>query len=83
MFSARPSQSSLARTLGIALALSAASARAHAQAAPAVLAPRDYLGFEVGADRQLADWPQITGYFARLAAASPSVRVDTLGRTTT
>ena len=44
--------------------------------------PRAYLGFEIGADRTLANWPQITGYFARLAAASPAVRVDTLGRTT-
>ena len=35
--------------------------------------PREHLGFEVGADRQLADWGQIVGYFARLAAASPEV----------
>jgi hypothetical protein len=40
------------------------------------------LGFRVGADSQLADWGQISGYFARLAAASPRVRVDTLGATT-
>jgi hypothetical protein len=30
----------------------------------------------------LADWSQIGGYFTRLAAASPRIRVDTLGRTT-
>jgi hypothetical protein len=47
-----------------------------------VPAPATSLGFEVGADRRLADWPQITTYFARLAAASPAVRLDTLGRTT-
>lgn len=52
-------------------------------AAQAVPSPREVLGFEVGADRTLADWGQITGYFTRLAAASPTtVRVDTLGRTT-
>ena len=51
-------------------------------AAQSLPTPSEALGFEVGADRQLADWPQITGYFARLAAASPAVRVDTLGPTT-
>ncbi|MGQ0767190.1 MAG: M14 family metallopeptidase [Gemmatimonadota bacterium] len=47
----------------------------------AVIHPRDVLGHEVGADRKLADWSQITGYFSRMAAA-PGVRVDTLGPTT-
>ncbi|MGH7695928.1 MAG: hypothetical protein ACRENH_13155, partial [Gemmatimonadaceae bacterium] len=41
--------------------------------------PRAHLGFDVGADRKLADWPEITAYFARLAASSRTVRVDTLG----
>ena len=53
-----------------------------AQRQDAVPTPRAHLGFEVGADRTLADWAQITGYFSKLAAASPMVRVDTLGRTT-
>src|ERR671918_1766099 len=44
--------------------------------------PREHLGFEVGADRQLADWAQIVGYFEKLAAASPEVELDTLGPTT-
>jgi len=43
--------------------------------------PRDVIGHEVGADRKLADWGQIGTYFTRLAA-SPAVRVDTLGLTT-
>ena len=47
-----------------------------------VPSPRQVLGFEVGADKTLADWGQITNYFARLAAASPAVHVDTLGSTT-
>ena len=55
---------------------------AAAQRAEPVPTPRAHLGFEVGADRTLADWAQITGYFSKLAAASPLVRVDTLGRTT-
>jgi len=54
---------------------------------PAALAaqaptPESVLGFRVGADSMLADWGQIGAYFSRLVAASPQVRVDTLGRTT-
>jgi Zinc carboxypeptidase len=44
--------------------------------------PRSITKVEVGADRTLADWEQVTRYFAALAAASPAVRVDTLGPTT-
>ena len=55
---------------------------AFAQRQETVPTPSAHLGFEVGADRTLADWAQITGYFSKLAAASPMVRLDTLGRTT-
>ncbi len=56
-------------------------------AAPALSAqqvptPLSHFGFEIGADRQLADWSQLTGYYEALARSSPRVRVDTLGRTT-
>lgn len=44
--------------------------------------PESYLGFRVGADRTLADWEQIAGYFGTLAAASSAVKLDTLGPTT-
>ena len=76
-----------ARLLALAAAaapllLPLAPAAAQQAATAAVPSPRQVLGFEVGADRKLADWSQITGYFARLAAASPAVRVDTLGPTT-
>src|SRR5688572_27833713 len=47
-----------------------------------VPSPSAHLGFDVGADRQLADWGQIVGYFARLAVASPEVELDTLGPST-
>src|SRR5687767_10703133 len=52
------------------------------EAAAQLPAPREHLGFEVGADRQLADWGQIVGYFGKLAAASPEVELDTLGPST-
>jgi hypothetical protein len=48
----------------------------------AVQSPSQFLGFEVGADRKLADYKQIVSYFRALAAASPRVRVETLGKTT-
>lgn len=47
-----------------------------------VPSPESVLGFRVGQDSMLASWRQIGEYFTRLAAASPKVRVDTLGPTT-
>src|SRR4051794_1683428 len=50
--------------------------------AAAVQSPSQFLGFDVGADRKLADYKQIVSYFRALGAASPRVRVETLGKTT-
>ena len=44
--------------------------------------PESVLGYRGGADRKLADWPQIVGYFEKLAAATPAVSIQTLGKTT-
>ena len=65
----------------VSLVSTAAAAQPPRPARP-IPSPREYLGFEVGADRTLADWGQITGYFQRLAVASRAVHVDTLGLTT-
>ncbi|MCU0619835.1 MAG: M14 family metallopeptidase [Gemmatimonadaceae bacterium] len=43
--------------------------------------PSEHLGIAVGADRVLADWPQVVRYFGTLARLSPAVKLDTLGRT--
>jgi hypothetical protein len=51
-------------------------------AAQAVPTPREHFGFDIGADRKLADWGDLTAYFERLGAASARVAVDTLGWTT-
>ena len=48
----------------------------------AVPTPSGFLGFEVGADRKLADYRQIASYFKALAAASPRVEIQVLGKTT-
>jgi len=45
--------------------------------------PSEFLGFEVGADRTLADYRQIVSYFKALAAAAPDrVELEVLGKTT-
>jgi hypothetical protein len=77
--STRRTAALLAAALGAVLQATPAGAQ---PAAGAVPEPSQLLGLAVGADRTLADWPQITRYFAALAAASPRVRVDTLGPTT-
>jgi len=54
------------------------AAAAHAE----VPTPSTFLGFDVGADRKLADYRQIVSYFNAVAAASPRVKIEHLGKTT-
>ena len=49
---------------------------------PAIPSPRSVLGFTPGDDRTVADWREITNYFARLDLSSDRVLVQTLGETT-
>jgi hypothetical protein len=51
---------------------------AHAE----IPSPRSLLGFTPGDDRKIADWKQISNYFAQLDHASDRVQVQTLGETT-
>src|ERR1700741_2627364 len=44
--------------------------------------PSEYLKFRVGADRTLADYHQIQSYLEALAAASPRIKIERLGKTT-
>jgi hypothetical protein len=55
-----------------------------ASAAPdqTVKSPSAFLGFTVGADRELADYRQIAAYFRHLAGGSPRVALEVLGKTT-
>ena len=65
--------------LSAVLSLSSAAQKPAAN----VLTPSQSLGFEVGADRKLADYRQIVSYFKALAAAAPDrVELETLGKTT-
>ena len=77
----------LRATVGAALCLAgpvrwAAAQSTGALEGGAVPTPSQVTGLAIGADRTLADWGQITRYFGALAAATPYVRVDTLGPTT-
>lgn len=51
-------------------------------AAQSVPAPADVLGYDPVVSERLPGWGEITGYFEALAAASPRVRLDTIGRST-
>ena len=44
--------------------------------------PAEHFGFEIGADRKLANWDALTAYYERVAQGSARVTVDTLGLTT-
>lgn len=44
--------------------------------------PSSHFGFEIGSDRNLADWHQLTSFYEKLAQTSDRVTVDTLGLTT-
>jgi hypothetical protein len=51
-------------------------------AAQSVPTPLQHFGFEMGQDRKLADWGQLTSYYEKLAQTSQRVTLDTLGLTT-
>lgn len=44
--------------------------------------PREHFGFQIGEDRKLADWGQLTAWYELLAKESRRVSLDTLGATT-
>jgi len=44
--------------------------------------PEAFLGYKVGADRKLADYEQIQGYFQKLDQESAKLKVLTIGQTT-
>ena len=50
--------------------------------AAVIPSPRSVLGFDPGDDRTIADWKQISEYFARLDAASDRLQVQTIGKST-
>ncbi|HEY0545591.1 MAG TPA: M14 family metallopeptidase, partial [Pyrinomonadaceae bacterium] len=75
---------SFAVVIFLIAALSSVSVQAQTAAAldSSIPSPASVLGFAPGSDRTIADWRQITNYFARLDAASGRVQVETIGQTT-
>ena len=53
---------------------------AYVPASETVVSPSRYLGRVVGAAGELSSTAQVYGYFRELAASSPRVRVETIGR---
>jgi len=51
-------------------------------AANKIYTPGEFLGFEPGEDRRLADWPQIVDYFHMLGRLSDRVITEDVGKTT-
>jgi len=69
--------------LFVALALTAPAQRPRPdRASNAIPSPRSVFGFNPGDDRTIADWKQITDYFARLDKASDRVLIQTIGQST-
>ncbi len=52
------------------------------QPASKIPTPSEFLGFEVGADRKLADYKQIVSYFKALSAVSKRIEIQNLGAST-
>ena len=47
-----------------------------------VTTPDEHLGRSLGIDFELADWPEVSGYYRTLAEQSPNVLVQNVGTTT-
>ncbi|NIN13419.1 MAG: hypothetical protein GTN62_11290 [Gemmatimonadales bacterium] len=69
----------MTRSTSVVLGLLLSSAQLLGQGIPT---PREHFGFDIGEDRKLADWSQLTAWYELLAKGSPRVTVDTLGPTT-
>jgi murein tripeptide amidase MpaA len=65
----------------LSLALVALSIVVFPLSAQSVPTPREYFGFDIGEDRKLANWDQLTAYYEILASGSPRISMESLGPT--
>jgi hypothetical protein len=47
-----------------------------------ITSPQEAFGFQLGADRKLADWNQLTSYYKQLSRESERIHYEELGKTT-
>src|SRR3954453_5378793 len=67
------------RMLILAAALSAWTLCA--QPTPKVTTPKEALGFNIGDDYQVANYTQLEAYWKKLAAESPRMKLESIGKT--
>ena len=60
--------------------LAQTSAQAQSPAAAAVVSPEKFFGFQMGADRKLANWDKLHEYYQLLAKSSNKLRIVELGK---
>jgi len=60
--------------LGLSVTLSASAQK--------ITSPQEVFGFQLGADRKLADWKELTAYYQKLAKESDRIRYEEVGKTT-
>ncbi len=65
----------------LSLALVSLSIVVSPLSAQSVPTPREYFGFDIGEDRKLANWDQLTAYYEILASGSPRISMESLGPT--
>jgi len=58
------------------------SSAAFAETAKHITSPTEAFGFQLGADRKLADWNELTAYYKKLSTESDRIRYEELGKTT-
>lgn len=74
-----PGRRSALSLMVLVLAVGGCGGGGGAENTDSVPTPRDHFGFDLGEDRKLATWDQLSAYYARLAETSPRVTIDTLG----
>ncbi len=52
-----------------------------AQTAPKITTPKEALGFNLGDDYQVANYTQLEAYWKKLAAESPRMKLESIGKT--
>src|ERR1700741_65147 len=51
------------------------------QSAPKITTPKEALGFNLGDDYQIANYTQLEAYWKKLAAESPRMKLESIGKT--